>query len=112
VRAKSDAHPVNSGTVELTAQTPDGQPDTSLHLTAVIQPDGSFHFDYIPAPATYALKVSHAADVTTTGTSKMLGSTIADQKTNHAYASASTTVLLSDTDIPDVKLDVPEVAAK
>ncbi len=44
VRAKSDAHTVNSGTVELTAQTSDGKPDASLHLTANIGPDGSFHF--------------------------------------------------------------------
>jgi len=110
VRAKSDAHPVNSGSLELTAQTPDGQPDTSLHLTAAIQPDGSFHFDYIPGPASYALKVSHAADVTTTGTRKMFGSVIAEQKTNHSYGSAASTVTLSDSDILDLKIDVPELA--
>ena len=108
VRAKADAHPVNSGTVELTAQTADGKPDATLHLTAGVQGDGSFHFDYVPGPATYVLKVSHAADVTTTGTKKMLGSTIADQKTMHAYGPASTSVILGDTDIPDVKLDLPE----
>jgi len=111
VRAKSDAHPVNSGTVELTAQTPDGKPDTSLHLTANIGPDGSFHFDYIPGPATYSVKVSHPADVTTTGTKKMLGSTIAEQKTNHSYGSATVTSVVGDSDILDLKIDVPEVAA-
>ena len=109
VRAKSDAHTVNSGTVELTAQTPDGKPDATLHLTANVSPDGSFHFDYIPGPATYTVKVSHAADVTTTGTTRMLGSTIAQQKTNHSYGSATATAVLGDSDIPDLKIDVPEV---
>ena len=111
VRAKSDAHTVNSGTVDLTAQKPDGTPDASLHLTANIQPDGTFHFDYIPGPATYSIKVSHAADVTTTGTTRMMGSTIAQQKTNHSYGSASVTTALGDGDILDVKIDVPELAA-
>jgi hypothetical protein len=111
VRAKSDAHTVNSGTVELTGQNPDGKPDTSLHLTANIGPDGSFQFDYIPGPATYTVKVSHAADVTTTGTRKMLGSTIAEQKTNHAYGAATVTTVLGDSDILDLKIDVPEQAA-
>jgi len=109
VRAKSDAHPVNSGTVELTAQTPDGKPDASLHLTANIQPDGTFHFDYIPGPATYTIKASHPADVTTTGTTKMFGSTIAQQKTNHSYGSATTSATLGDSDILDLKIDVPEL---
>ena len=112
VRAKSDAHTVNSGTVELTAQTSDGKPDASLHLTANVQPDGSFHFDYIPGPATYTIKVSHPADVTTTGTTKMLGSTIAEQKTNHSYGSANVTTVLGDGDILDLKIDVPELAAQ
>ena len=110
VRAKADAHTVNSGTVDLTAQAADGKPDASIHLTANIQPDGSFHFDYIPGPATYTIKVSHAADVTTTGTTKMFGSTIAQQKTNHSYGSTSLTTVLGDGDILDLKIDVPEVA--
>jgi hypothetical protein len=108
VRAKSDAHPVNSGSVELTAQTPDGKPDSSLHLTASIQPDGAFHFDYVPGSATYTLKVTHAADVTTTSTKKMMGSMIAEQKTNHSYGSATTTAILGDSDLTDLKIDVPE----
>ena len=111
VRAKSDAHPVNSGSVELTAQTPDGKPDASLHLTGTLHPDGTFHFDYVPGPATYSIKVSHAADVITTGTKKMLGSVIAEQKTSHSYGSASVTTILGDSDIPDLKIDVPEPAA-
>jgi len=108
VRAKSDAHPVNSGSVELTAQTSDGKPDPSLHLTASIQPDGSFHFDYVPGPATCIVKVARAADVTTTSAKKLFGSLIADQKTNHSYGPATATVSLLDTDIPDLKIDVPE----
>jgi hypothetical protein len=112
VRAKADAHPVNSGSVELTLQDAQGKPDPSLHLTANVQPDGSFHFDYIPGPATYEIKVSHAADVTITSTTKMFGSVIADQKTNHAYGPTTSTVTVSDSDIPDLKLDVPEAAAK
>jgi hypothetical protein len=108
VRAKADAHPVNSGSVELTAQDAQGNPDHSLHLTANVQSDGNFHFDYIPGPGTYTVKVTHAKDVTTTGTTKMLGSTIAEQKTDRSYGTASTTVTLGDSDIPDLKLDVPE----
>ncbi len=40
----------------------------------------------------------------------MMGSTIAQQKTNHSYGSASVTEVLGDSDILDLKIDVPEQA--
>jgi hypothetical protein len=111
VRAKSDAHPVNSGTVDLTLLDAQGNPDPTLHLTAGIQPDGTFHFDYIPGNASYTLKTLHAVDATTLSVKKMFGSMIAEQKTTHSYGPASTTVVVGDGDILDLKLDVPELPA-
>jgi hypothetical protein len=110
VRAKSDGHAVNAGTVELTLQDANGSPDPSVHLAAEIQPDGVFHFDYVPS-GTYTLKTSHAADATTNSVTKMFGSMIADKKTTHSYGPATITTILGDTDVTDLKLDVPELPA-
>lgn len=110
VLAKTDGHPVNSGAIELTAQDASGKPDTSLHFLASIHPDGSFRFDYVPSPATFTLKTDDAADATTTSTKHMLGSTIAEQKTQHAYGSASTTVQVNDSDLDNLTLAVPDIS--
>ncbi len=110
VRARADGHPVNSGTVELTLNDAQGNPDPSLHLVATIQADGGFRFDYVP-PGSYTLKAAHAADVTTVSVKRILGSLMAEQKTNHRYGPASVNATLSDTDITDAKIDVPEAAA-
>ena len=111
VRAQSDGHAVKSGSVELTLQDGNGNPDPSVHLSAEIQPDGGFRFDYVPS-ATYTVKANHAADATTNSIQKMFGSMIADQKTNHSYGPATVTTILGDTDVTDLKLDVPELPAE
>lgn len=110
VIAKTDGHPVNSGAIELTAQDANGKPDPSLHFMASIHADGSFRFDYVPSPATFTLKTDDAADATTTSTKHMLGSTIAEQKTLHAYGSAFTTVQLNDSDLDNLSLTVPDIS--
>ena len=42
---------------------------------------------------------------------KMLGSTIADQKTNRSFGPASSTVLVGDSDVTGIKLEVPDAPA-
>ena len=111
VRAKNDGHPVNSGVVELTGQDAQGKDDPTLHLTASIGADGAFRFDYVPGATTYTIKVQKAADVTTTSTMKMLGSTIADQKTNRSFGPVSSTVIVGDSDATGIKLEVPDAPA-
>ena len=110
VTAKTDAHSVNAGTVELIGQDDAGKPDPSLHFVANILPDGSFHFDYVPGPGTFTLKTSHAQDATTTSTKQILASTIAEQKVMHSYGTATTTVQLTDSDLDAINLVVPEQA--
>lgn len=109
VLAKADSHPINSGIVELTAQDPTGKDDPTVHYTGSIHPDGTFRFDYIPGPATFTLKTSHPQDTETTSTRKILGSTIAEQKTLHAYGAATSTIQLTDGDLTDLTLSVPEL---
>jgi protocatechuate 3,4-dioxygenase beta subunit len=110
VRAKGDGHPVSGGSVELIAQDANGKEDGAIHLNASIQPDGSFRFDYVPGPDTYTLKAAHAVDASTVSTKQVFGSLIAEQKTSHAYGPASMTVAVADSDLMDVKLDVPDSA--
>ena len=112
VRAKADGHLVNGGTVDITALDTNGKDDASVHLTASIHADGTFRFDYLAGPATYSVRVSHAVDATTVSTREMMGSLIAEQKTTHSYGSATTTTMLGDTDVTDLKLDVPEADTK
>jgi Carboxypeptidase regulatory-like domain len=111
VVSKADAHPINSGGVELTGQTPAGKDDPAVHYTASIRADGTFRFDYVPGPMTYTLKTSRAQDVTTTSTKKVLGSIIAEQKTLKRYGPATATVQVGDKDTSDVTLTVPEMPA-
>jgi hypothetical protein len=110
VLAKTDAHPVNGGTVELTGQDGAGKPDPSVHFVANILFDGSFRFDYVPGPATLTLKTSHAQYATTTSTKQVLISTFAEQKVLRSYGSATTTVQLTDSDLDAISLVVPEEA--
>ncbi len=85
VVSKADGHPVNGGSVDLTLKDAAGKDDPSMHMVASILSDGSFHFDYIPAPATYTLKAVKAVDATTLSVKKLFGSSIAEQKTTRSY---------------------------
>ena len=112
VVAKSDGHPVNSGSVDLIALDGSGKEDSSTHFTASIHDDGTFRFDYVPGGMTYVLKTSHPQDVTTTSTKRILGSTIAEQKTLKAYGPATATVQLGGSEVGDVTLAVPDMPAQ
>lgn len=114
VVSKADGHGVNGGTVDLTAQDAAGKDDDSLHYTASIHGDGTFRFDYVPGPVTYTVKAVHAQDAETVSTMKMLGSTMATQKTLKSYGPASAVAIVGDGDAAEVTLSVAEipVAAK
>jgi len=63
VVAKADNHPVDAGTVQLQDS------DTKATLrSAMVEQDGSFHFNYVPEGA-YVVHVSGAADTDTAGSS-------------------------------------------
>jgi hypothetical protein len=109
VVSKTDGHGVNGGTVELTAQDAAGKDDDSLHYTASIHGDGTFRFDYVPGPVTYTVKAVHAADSETVSTMKMLGSTMATQKTLRSYGPASAVAIVGDGDAAEVTLTVAEI---
>lgn len=113
VRAKSDGHPVMGGSIALTAQTADGKDDLSFHQVAAIRHDGTFQFDYIPGPASYTLKVTGAIDTApgTTAPKKIFGQTISDEKTTHKYGPATASAALGDSDLTDLKIDVPDSPA-
>ena len=111
VVAKSDGHGMNSGTVELTGQDAAGKDDDSLHFTASIRGDGTFRFDYVPGPVTYTVKAVNAQDAETVSTLKMLGSTMATQKTLRSYGPASAVVVVGDGDAAEVTLTVAEIPA-
>ena len=111
VVSKTDGHGVNAGTVELTGQDGAGKDDNSLHYTASIHADGTFRFDYVPGPVTYTVKAVHAQDAETVSTMKMLGSTMATQKTLRSYGPASTVAIVGDGDAAEVTLTVAEIPA-
>ena len=106
VIAASDAHPINSGSVEATGKDADGKDDPWLHFTAGLSADGTFHLDYLPS-ATYTVKVSHAQDATTISTKKVFGSLVAEQKTERSYGDARAVIVLHDDDRNDVLLQLP-----
>jgi hypothetical protein len=112
VVAKTDAHPVNSGSVELTALDAAGKEDPSTHFSTSIHEDGTFRFDYVPGPITYTLKTSHPQDVTTLSTKKMLGSIIEEQLTQRRFGPASATVPMGGADVSDLTLVVAEMPAE
>lgn len=104
VYAQSDAHTLNVGSVLLTSKT-----NPSLHLTAAIRDDGSFHFEYLPAGITYTLTVADAADGKNTAASVgFLGMNLPNPEILHKYGGATTDVLLSDADIDSVRLTVAQ----
>jgi hypothetical protein len=106
--AKADGHPINGGSMELIAQDDNGNDDPSLRLSATIHSDGSFRFDYVPGPGRFMLRSAHAADMSTVSTMKILGSLIAERKTNRNYAATSVPVSVGDEDILDLRVLVPD----
>ena len=110
VVSKLDGHPVNGGNVLLVAQDSDGKDDPTLELTATIHADGSFRFDGVPGPGNFVIRSSHAADVTTQSTMKILGSMIAERRMKHLYDTASLQMTLADGDVDNLKLRVDETS--
>ena len=102
VLAKTDAHAVNFGTVELTDKN-----DASVQFTATIHEDGSFRFNYVPGNSTYTLATHNAQDAVTTGTSTTLGQTIAKKKTVRNYGQTTLEVMVMDSDVDGVNVAVP-----
>ncbi len=110
VRAKSDGHAVNAGRVVLSVMGADGKEDASMHLMTTVRADGTFHFDYVPGPANYTVKVSGATDQTVTGMKKILGRDVPDLKVLRTYGPGSATVALGDSDVTDAVISVVEAA--
>ena len=81
-----------------------------MHMVAPVREDGSFRFDYVPGPGTFTLKVTGALDQVVTGTTKVLGQSIAEKKTVHTYGLGAATAMLGDSDVTDVVITVAEVA--
>jgi hypothetical protein len=105
VYAKSDAHALNVGAVNLTSKS-----DPSLHAMAAVRDDGSFHFDYLPGGVTYTLTVEGAADgknapATTSG---FMGMNLPNPEILRKYDSDTADVLLGDSDVENVRLTVAQ----
>jgi hypothetical protein len=122
VVAKSSGRPVNSGTVELTAQDAAGKDDPSIHLTASIRPDGSFRFDYVASPLVFTLRAAHAREMPPPAPPRAPAAdgkpTSEDQalfalappppKPLHVYGPASVTAQLADGDLDNQVITVPD----
>ncbi len=104
--AQVDGHTLNQGAVQLLGLDSDGNPDPNLQFSTTVRPDGSFRFDYIPAPSSYRLVSAGAADASGAGVIKLLGSTIAQHTINRTYAPATVQVELKDTDLTGIKIAV------
>jgi hypothetical protein len=102
VLAKSDAHGVNFGTVELTDKN-----DGSIRFTVSIHDDGSFRFDYVPGNSPYTLTTHNVQDAVTTGTTTTFGQTIAKKKTVHNYDQMTQALQVFDSDLDAVNVSVP-----
>jgi hypothetical protein len=102
VLAKTDAHAVNFGTVEL-----EDKSDSSVQFTATIHDDGSFRFDYLPGDSSYVLTTHNVQDAVTTGTTTTLGTTIAKKKTVRNYDQVSEEIKVLDSDVDGVNVSVP-----
>ena len=109
--AQADGHTLNHGTVQLLGLDSDGNPDPNLQFSPPVRPDGSFRFDYIPAPSSFQLVSAGAADASGAGIIKLLGSTIAQHSINRTYAPATLTVELKDGDLTGLKLAVAETGS-
>ena len=101
-----DGHPLNQGSVQLVALDGDGNEDPNLRFATNVHADGSFRFDYLPAPSTFRLTSLRAADGSSASMLKLLGSTIAEHKVNRAYGPATLTVELKESDLTGLKLVV------
>jgi hypothetical protein len=103
--AKSDGHTLNVGLVTLTRKD-----NPAVNLTAAVRDDGSFHFDYLPA-ATYTLALAGAADgsnapAKTTG---LLGMRLPNTDILRKYDTATTDVVLADSDVDSVAFSVAQI---
>lgn len=96
VEAKSDGHMVNSGLVQLSDAT-----DNSTVRTAMVEADGTYSMDYVPA-GTYMMNVN-GADRTATEQDGRRGITV----TTKRYTSTSLAITVADHDmaIDPVQLD-------
>lgn len=101
VYSNADGHALNGGSVALSRKDSPG-----IAGSAAIRDDGSFHFDYLP-PGKYTITISQAADVRhKPAKSSFMGLNIPDTETLKKYATATTDVLLADSDIDNVRLSV------
>jgi hypothetical protein len=109
VVAKSDNHPVNSGTVEL-----DDADTKDAVRSAMVNQDGSFRINYVPN-GMYVLKVTSAADMAysggETGTLAPSLTQLMNSKQLHSYGSATMPVTIDDDDANGVALQVPDAGA-
>jgi hypothetical protein len=101
VLAKTDAHAVNFGTVELADKN-----DSSVTFTVSVHEDGSFRFEYVPGNSEYTLTTHNVQDAVTVGTSTTLGQTIAKKKTLHNYGQVTQEVRVMDSDLDGVNVSV------
>jgi hypothetical protein len=99
VLAKTDAHAVNFGTVELADKK-----DSSVTFTATLHEDGSFRFEYVPGNSEYTLTTDNVQDAVTTGTTTMFGQAIAAKKTVRKYGQVSQEVVVMDSDVDGVNV--------
>ncbi len=105
VYAKSDAHTLNVGAVNLSSKS-----DPTLHQMAAVRDDGSFHFDYLPAGVNYTLTVEGAADGKNSAapTAGFMGMNLPNPEILRKYGSDTTDVLLGDSDVDNVRLTVAQ----
>lgn len=103
VYAKSDSHTLNVGNVALNSKD-----NPALTLTAAIRDDGSFHFEYLPA-GTYTITVREAADGRNDlPAGNFMGIKLPNPDILRKYASDSTEVVLSDSDIDSVRFNLAQ----
>lgn len=101
--AKSDGHSLNMGQVALT-----GKEEPTIHRTAAVRDDGSFHFEYLPS-GTYTVKVVTAEEgKNIPGNAGFMGMNIPKQQILHKYAPDTTEVTLGTTDLDNVHLDLAQ----
>jgi len=105
VVAVTDGHPVNGGHVQLS-----GEAGNPIQMSSKIAEDGSFRFDYVPGSAAYKLATTGAADTVVKSTKQMLGRTMVERETKHAYGDASTRIELMESSVDAITLSVPDAA--
>ena len=105
VQAKTDGHPVNFGSVELTDAG-----DPSLKYISEIHDDGTFGIDYVPGPAAYHLVTHNVQDTVATGTTASLATPIVKKKTVANYAQTTMDLNVADRNVPNVAVSVAPLA--